>query len=193
MKEILSAITAVLTFAAFFPYIWSIWKGTNKPHFFSWVIWGLATFVVFLAQLADGGGIGAWPTALSALITFYVAWLSFERRSEISITRSDWIFFVLALGSIFLWYYTSNPLLAVILLTVIDTLGFGPTLRKAYEKPFEENLTLYVLMTIRNIVSIFALQNYSWTTILFPAVVALTCAILVVIVYMRRQVLPKSY
>ena len=69
-----------------------------------------------------------------------------------------------------LWYLTHDPFWAVVILTLVDTLGFVPTFRKAYHKPYEEQLLLYVLMTIRNLVSIPALEHYSWTTVLFPAV-----------------------
>ena len=72
-KELLAAAAIVLTFAMFVPYILSIHAGRTKPHAFSWIIWALATFVVFLAQLADRGGPGAWPIGVSGLITAYIA------------------------------------------------------------------------------------------------------------------------
>ena len=64
-KELLSAVAIALTFIAFFPYVRSILNGAIKPHVFSWIIWGATTFVVFLAQLEDHGGAGAWPIELS--------------------------------------------------------------------------------------------------------------------------------
>ena len=66
-KELLSAAAIALTFVAFLPYIRSIKQGVTKPHVFSWVIWGSTTFIVFLAQLADKGGAGAWPIGVSGL------------------------------------------------------------------------------------------------------------------------------
>ena len=63
-KEFLSAIAIALTLIAFLPYIRSILRGKTKPHVFSWLIWGTTTFVVFLAQLADEGGVGAWPITI---------------------------------------------------------------------------------------------------------------------------------
>ncbi len=74
-KELLSAVAITLTFIAFFPYIRSIIKGAIKPHVFSWVIWGTTTFVVFLAQLEDNGGAGAWPIGVSGSITIFIALL----------------------------------------------------------------------------------------------------------------------
>lgn len=50
IKLVLSVIAIVLTLVAFIPYIISILSGMTKPHVFSWVIWGITTFIVFLAQ-----------------------------------------------------------------------------------------------------------------------------------------------
>ena len=68
-KELLSAVAIALTFIAFFPYIRSILNDAIKPHVFSWVIWGTTTSVVFLAQLEDNGGAGAWPIGVSGIGT----------------------------------------------------------------------------------------------------------------------------
>lgn len=130
----------VLTCIAFFPYIRSIIRGTIQPHVFSWVICGTTTFVVFLAQIEDDGGAGAWPIGVSACITIYIALLSYIKRSVISITRKDWLFFASALSAVPFWYLTSDPIWAVIILTTVDILGFGPTIRKAYRYPHSESL-----------------------------------------------------
>lgn len=184
-KNLLGALATVLTIVSFIPYIRSIRQGQAKPHVFSWIVWGTATCIVFAAQLADGGGVGAWSIGLSGLLTFYVALLAYQRASEITITKSDRVFFILAMGSIPLWFLTRNALWSVILLSVIDTLGFIPTFRKAYHAPRQEPLTLYSIITVRNLVSIAALEHYSWTTILFPAVVSLTCLLFIAMVRIK--------
>lgn len=178
-KEILSFIAIGLTLVGFYPYIRAIAKGTTKPHVFSWVIWGLSTLVVFFAQLADHGGVGAWPTGISAVITFYVAYLAFARRADVHITKTDWTYFLIAIAALPVWYFTSNPLWAVVILTTIDILGSLPTFRKVYHDPFSEDIPFYFIMCIRSAVSIFALEYFSWTTILFPAVISIMCALFV--------------
>lgn len=186
-KEFLSAIAIALTFIAFYPYIHSILKGKTKPHVFSWVIWGSTTFVVFLAQLADKGGAGAWPIGVSGVITIYVAVLAYIKKSDITITRTDWLFFITAMTSLPLWYLTSDPLSAVVILTAVDLFGFVPTFRKAYASPFEEKLTFFVLVAVRNLIAILALAHYSLTTLLFPAVTAVACLVFIVMVMYRRR------
>lgn len=188
-KELLSAIAIVLTFAAFIPYVRAIISGATKPHVFSWVIWGATTFVVFLAQIEDKGGVGAWPIGVSGVITILIAFLAYLKRADITTTKTDWVFFVSALSSLPLWYFTSDPLWAVVVLTTVDVIGFGPTVRKVYSFPHSESLLFFALFAVRNIVVILALEHYSVTTVLFPAVIAMACLLLIVMAAHRRRVL----
>lgn len=188
-KEILSAIAIALTFAAFLPYIRTIINGTTKPHVFSWGIWGTTTFAVFLAQLEGKGGVGAWPIGVSGIITIVIALLAYVKRGDITITKSDWLFFVSALSSLPLWYFTSDPLWAVVILTTVDVLGFGPTVRKVYNFPHSESLLFFALFATRNLIVIAALEAHSVTTVLFPGVIAAACIIVMSIATYRRRVI----
>ena len=185
-KELLSAAAIALTFVIFFPYIRSIHRGKTKPHVFSWVVWGFGTFIVFLAQLAGHGGIGAWPIGVSGVITSYIALLAYLKRGDTIITRTDWAFFFAALSALPFWLFTSDPQWAVVALTVVDIIGFGPTVRRAYHHPYEESVSFFAMSTARNLLVIFALEYYSLTTVLFPATVGLACLLLVLLLAYRR-------
>ncbi|PXW82557.1 hypothetical protein C8R34_13151 [Nitrosomonas sp. Nm84] len=187
-KEILSVIAIVLTLTAFVPYIRAIFDGAIKPHVFSWVIWGATTFLIFLAQLEDKGGVGAWPIGVSGSITIFIACLAYIKRADVTITKTDWLFFVAALSSLPLWYLTSDPLWAVVSLTIVDVLGFGPTVRKAYYFPHSESLLFFGLFTVRNLLVMMALENHSVTTLLFPAIIAAVCVLLMMMIAYRRRV-----
>jgi hypothetical protein len=63
-KAFFSAVAIALTLMAFGPYIRDILRGNIKPHVFSWVIWELTTFIVFLAQMQAKGGGGACPIGI---------------------------------------------------------------------------------------------------------------------------------
>lgn len=135
VKEVLSGAAIVLTFAAFVPYLRAIVSGATRPHVFSWVIWAATTFIVFFAQLKANAGVGAWPIGVSASITTVVAALAYMRRADVTITRTDWMFLAAALSSLPLWYFTSDPLSAAVVLTAVDVLGFGPTNSKGVRLP----------------------------------------------------------
>ena len=188
-KQLLGAIAIGLTVIAYYPYIRSIIQGKTKPHVFSWVIWGTSTCIVSLAQLADKGGAGAWVIGFSGIISIYVAFLAYIKRSDSSITRIDRLFFIVAMTALPIWYLTSDPLWAVVILTTVDVFGFAPTFRRSYISPFEEQLMFYVVMALRNLVVVSALENYSLTTVLFPSTIAVACLIFSLMVVYRRRVL----
>lgn len=188
-KQILSVAAIGLTFVMFWPYIRAIRRGEIKPHVFSWIIWTLGTLIVFFAQLADGAGVGAWPIGISGAVTGYIALLAYLKRSDSSITSVDWMFFITALSALPFWFLTSDPLWTVVILTTVDLVGFGPTLRKAYVLPYEEGIVFFGLAAARNVLVILALQHYSLTTVLFPAAVGLACLVFVATVAYRRRVL----
>lgn len=187
VKETLSAIAFVVTIALFARYIRSIRAEETVPHVFSWAIWAGATFVVFAAQLAGGAGVGAWPIGFSACITAYIAYLAYRKRHHSSIKPLDWVFFALAFAALPAWWLTDDPLWAVILLTSADLIGFGPTFRRAYHHPYQEDAGFFALGALRNVLVVFALEHYSWTTVLFPAAVGFACAILACVLYVRRS------
>ena len=186
MKELLALFAIALTFIAFFPYIRSIHTGETKPHMFSWILWGTTTFIVFLAQFAADGGAGSWPIGVSGLITLYVAGLAFVKKADVSITKTDWIFFSIGFLSIPLWFITSDPLWAVVILTFIDLAGFVPTFRKSYTHPHDGHLGFYIIMVFRTFISILALEAYNLTTVLFPALVGFAAFIFVLMVIIQR-------
>lgn len=192
IKLMFSGIAILLAVIGFVPYIALILRGQVKPHVFSWVIWGITTSIVFFAQLEAEGGVGAWPIGLSGFVTSLIAILAYIKRGDATITTLDWTFLALALASLPLWYITNDPLWAVLILTTIDMIGFGPTFRKAYHRPFEDSRVFFIIMILRNVCSVVALETYSVTTVLFPFCLAVGFLILLVILQHRRSALSQQ-
>jgi len=190
VKDILSAIAFVVTVALFASYIRSIRVAQTVPHVFSWVIWAGGTLLVFVAQLAGGGGVGAWPIGLSGCITGYIAYLAYRKRHQSRIRALDWVFFALAISALPAWWLASDPLWAVVLLTSADVIGFGPTFRRAYHQPHQEHAGFFAFGALRNLLVVLALERYSWTTVLFPAAVGIACLGLAGLLYVRRMMVP---
>ncbi len=182
-----SALAMALTLVGFYPYLRGILSGSTRPHVFSWVIWASTTLVVFFAQIEAGGGVGAWPVGLSGVLTTLIAVLAWRRRSDVSITRADWVFLVLALSSLPLWYLTDDAMWAVVVLTVVDLLGFGPTFRKVWAAPQSESCGFYGLFALRNTAVVLALEQHSFATVLFPAAIGVACVALVLLIAWGRS------
>lgn len=182
------ALAMALTLVGFYPYLRGILSGSTRPHVFSWVIWASTTLVVFFAQIDAGGGVGAWPIGVSGVLTTLIAVLAWRRRGDVSITRGDWVFLVLALSSLPLWYLTDDAMWAVVVLTVVDLLGFGPTFRKVWAAPQSESCGFYGLFALRNAAVVLALEQHSVTTVLFPAGIGTACiGVMLLIAYGRRR------
>lgn len=192
LQSISTLLALALTLYAFQPYLRDILRGRVRPHVFSWVIWGTTTCLAFLAQLTAGGGPGAWVVGVSGLLSMTVAWLAWRHRGDVAITRLDWCFFVGALSALPLWALTADPWWAVVVLTVVDLLGFGPTLRKAWDKPGQESLGFFGLFLLRNLLVIVALDTRSATTMLFPGAIAAACALVMAMIVLRRAALAPS-
>ncbi|MES1196073.1 MAG: hypothetical protein ABUL58_03925, partial [Steroidobacter sp.] len=158
----------------------------TKPHLFSWITWTLNSLVIFLAQTVSHGGFGAWPIGGSCLITAYTAVLAYRHRTDMSIATTDWVFFAIAVAAMMFWLLTSSPLLAVVLLTGSELVGFGPTFRFTFFHPHEERIGFYFLSSLRNILTISALEYYSLTTVLYPASKCVVSIILVMLIAHRR-------
>jgi hypothetical protein len=101
--------------------------------------------------------------------------------------RFDWFTLLAALLSIIVWKFTKDPTFSVIIVTIIDAIGFIPTYRKGYWKPNEENISLYSFSAIKYIFSLFALRSYSLATWLFPASLILTNGLFVIMLVIRRN------
>lgn len=172
-------------------YFRSIFRGETKPHLFTWLIYALIDIIVFTAQVLNGAGPGAWVTLTGIIGTSAVALVSI-RRGEKHITMSDWMSFVAAIVAIVLWRLTSDALVAVVISAAINFLAMAPTFRKAYGKPEEESISIWLADTTRYSLAIVALTTLSLTTALFPAALVLGDALLITMILLRRRQLAKA-
>jgi hypothetical protein len=117
-------------------------------------------------------------------MTAYIAILTYRKRSDTAITKSDWAFLIVAL--------------AALVLHVQSTLGRRDSYRArsggiwsdiplSYLRPYGERMGFYSLAAARSPLAILALEHYSLTTVSFPAAVGLACLAFVAMVAYRRK------
>jgi len=185
MKELIGLITVVLAFIGLVPYIIDIFRNKTKPHIFTWVVWAMVTLLAFFGQWQKGAGAGSWTTGVTGILTIFIAVISLKKGSK-DITKSDVIVFIMALIAIVPWLLTKDPTLSVVILTIVNTLAFIPTIRKTIKAPESETFSSYVIHTFRHSLSIIALTNYNLATFLYPAVVALSNLTVVIVILKSR-------
>ena len=187
LNLLFSAVAMSLSLFAFGYYVRSILKGYTQAHPFSWTIWGISTCVIFAAQTTAGAGYGAWAIGLSGLAALGIAVLSLRGPRSVGVHSLDIACLIAAMVSLLIWYATNDPLWAVVLITCVDSLGFIPTLRKAYHSPHSEPITFHLLMGLRGLFVVAALEQYSITTLLFPLTVSVFCCLLIAVLLIRRK------
>jgi len=190
-KNIIGIIAIVLTFIAYAPYFRDLLKGKTKPHIFSWFIWAIVTSIIYALQVSAGAGLGSLVTLAVAVISLLIFILGFKNGNK-NIKKIDIVFLVLALLAIPLWLVIDQPVLSIILLSIIDMLGFAPTVRKSWDDPYSETLSLYTITTFRHGLSIFALANYNIVTLLFPTTWVIANALFSIMLIVRRKVKDNS-
>src|SRR5689334_2313768 len=71
---------------------------------------------------------------------------------------------------IFIFYLiTKEPTYSAILATVVDVIGYGPTLTKAWLRPRSDSVTSFTLNSVKFIPSLFAMDTVSIATTVYPA------------------------
>jgi hypothetical protein len=185
--QIIAIAAIILTLIGYTQYFRSMFAGKTKPHMFSWIIWASLTAIAYFAQIFDNAGAGSWVTALTALISFFIAGYAYF-YGEKNITRSDWLTFIAGLTAIPIWLVTENALYSVIIVTMIDALGFWPTMRKSWAKPHEETLVHYTLAGLKFALACLALENISWITALYPLSLVIMNWTFLIFVLWRRHV-----
>jgi hypothetical protein len=188
MKEIFGIIAIILAIVAYVPYFRDIIKGKTKPHVYTWFVWGFITCIIFALQIKGGAGIGAYVTLLTGIFSFVVFLLGLKFGDK-DITFSDTVFFISALLATVLWVFAKQPVLSVVLLVVIDLLGFIPTIRKSWNKPFSETLFTWELNAFRHGLSIFALLQYNILTLFYPVAWTSACVLFSVMLIARRKII----
>lgn len=184
-------LSAALVLVGYAIYFRSIYIGKTKPHMFSFIVWGTTVGIVFVAQILEGAGPGAWVTGISTLGALSIAIIGL-RQKAISITNSDKASFVAAFVIIVIWILTKNALIAVVLATIIDILGFWPTFRKTYLLPYSENITAYAINGVSLLISVFAIANLNLATVLYPLTFIILNMAFVSMTVIRRYVVQKQ-
>lgn len=190
IKTIISIIAVALTFIGYIPYLRDTFSGKTTPHVYTWFIWGFATAIAYALQVSGGAGVGSWVT-LAVVIISVIIFILGLRNGKKDITKLDTIFLILSFVSLFLWLVAKQPILSVILISSVDILGFVPTIRKSWNKPYSETLFSYQLNAFRHGISILALQQYSIVTWLYPVTWTIANGLFSLMLIVRRKQIKK--
>ncbi len=185
-QQILGAIAVVLGLIGYVPYFRDIFKGKTKPHAFSWLVWATLTGIAFAVQISENAGPGSWITGVTAVMVFIIFLIALKKGQR-SFPLFDWISLIVAIGAIALWLMTKDPTFSIILVTLIDLVGFLPTFRKGYVRPFEETPSMFILGSLKFVPALFALETLTIATWLYPLSLVVMNGTFALMLLVRRK------
>lgn len=189
-KAVAAIGAVVIGTGAFVPYLWEIFKGKTEPHMFTWLIWCITQGTATAGILYGGGGLIGKGLILSTGLLFVVFLLSFKYGTK-NVTRHDVVILALALLAIVVWWQLHNPILAILIVTGIDALGYVPTYRKLMTEPWSESLVSWTAFSGAYVLSILSLVEYNLLTVPYLSICLLANLTLITISLVRRTSIPR--
>ncbi len=189
-KTVCGIIASLIGTGCFIPYIKDIFKKKTKPHIYTWLIWTILQVTGVVAMLKNGAGIGVLALGTGSVLCAYTCILSIKYGTK-NITKFDSLCLIGALASIVVYILMKDPLLAIILISAIDFVGFLPTLRKAYIEPYSETITMFAFFSLSGVFTMLALHSYSVVTTLYPLTLIGINIIATVVLWVRRRQKPQ--
>ncbi len=158
----------------------------TTPHMYTWVVWTFLQFTATVAILRENVWWSALGVFALGLVSLAVFLLSFRYGTK-NVTSFDTVCLAGALVAIAVWVFLDNVLVSIVLVTLIDFVGFLPTYRKAYEEPYSETMSLYICSIFSNTFSVLAIVHYSVTSTLYVASLVASNTVMVGILLLRRH------
>jgi hypothetical protein len=175
MQQFFGVLSGALALVATIPYARDILAGKTKPHRGSFVIWTTLGSIAFFTQLAAGA---TWSLAFPALDTFmtaFIALLSIKHGSG-GINRRDVTGLTLAAIGLVLWYFTKQPLLALLITIGIDAVGTTLTVLKTFDAPHTETFSAWLLSSLGGLSAALAVSHWSFALLVYPLYIFLANA-----------------
>lgn len=172
MLEIVLIFTAIgLRLLAGTHYFVATYTGKVQPNPITWLFWGLAPLIAFVAQIQNNFPLSAWVTLVLALgpLAIFTAAMCKEKHKRWKVTSFDIACGALAAIGIILWQVTNNPMVALIFGILADIAGGIPTLRKSYSAPHTEQAFPYFLSILSMVATLLSLQTWNFMDYAFPA------------------------
>ncbi len=184
-KFIFIVVAISLMLYSYIPYFVDMFAGKTKPHIYTWIIWFITQGTASAAAIYGGSGMTGFGLWSGTFMVFLVVISSLKFGTK-NITISDTISLCLALFSVILWWQMKNPLPAVLMVSLIDGLGYIPSFRKTWQDPNSETPSFWLVICLSTIFTLLANTNFSLITTFYLIVMTICNFIMFSISYFRK-------
>jgi hypothetical protein len=191
-KDLMGALSVAIALFSYSLYVWKTFRAHARPHPLSWLIFGVLSGTGFLIQFDQGAGAGSWVMGVTAAVCLMLTLIGLW-QGERSFPWYEWAFLATA-AIVFAFYLVSRqPALSAILASIVNVLGFGPTLTKAWARPHSDSSSTFMLNGLKFVPSLLAMDSVSISTCVLPTSLVVTnLAVALLIVLRRRNVAAET-
>ena len=177
----------ILAFSANPLYIRGILRGQTKPNRVTWWILALASLILAASYFASGARDTVWvPIAYFFSFTI-IAILSLRYgEGDGTLTLLDKTCVLGAIISIFLWWFTGSPVVALFFEMGVELFGLIPTIAKAYRNPVTEDFAAWAIAVSASLLNVFAITDWSYVIATYPIYIFVTNAIVFTPLALKR-------
>jgi hypothetical protein len=166
-RTVTGLIAGIITLLAIFPYIRDILRGSTRPNLVTWSLWTLNGCILAFAQYAAGA---SWTLAVVVGATISTAMVTllavpFGQRGY---GLFDAVCLVMALAAMGGWWWTKDPLAAIVLGVLAEIFAVAPTIAKISRAPETETPSTFWLTAFATILSMIASTKFDLANLLFP-------------------------
>jgi len=138
-------------------------KGKVKPNRVSFLLWSIAPFIAFFAQIKQGVGLEALMTFSTGFLPFTVFIASFvNKEAEWKLTKFDLVCGLVSIIGLILWLITKVGNVAIFFSIVADGLAAIPTIVKAYKYPETEMAWPWIATAFGVVLTLLTLTNLTF-------------------------------
>jgi len=144
-------------------YLLDTIKGKVKPNRVSFLLWSIAPFIAFAAQIKQGVGLEAlmtFSTGFLPITTFIASFVN--KKAEWKVTRFDLVCGFLSIVGLILWLITKVGNIAIFFSIVADGLASVPTIIKSYKYPDTELAWPWIATTFGVILTLLTLKELTF-------------------------------
>ncbi len=184
--QIFGILSGVIPALGALPYLKDTLDTKTKPHRASFLIWTMLGLIAVGSQFAQGASwslIFPAEETIGPLVIFILA----LRQGEGGFSKWDKLAIAAAMFGLIIWYFTKDPLTALIITVAVDTIGTVLTVHKTYLDPHSETFSTWLLACVGGLLASLAVGKLSFALLLYPIYLFVANGAVVFVMLLRRK------
>jgi hypothetical protein len=159
--------SGALSLAAIGVYLLDILRGGTRPSRSTWWVFALLNLTIVATYYAAGARETVWLPASYGVGFLAVAVLSL-RYGEAAWTTLDTLCLGGAVLGLVAWLALGSATAALAVLVAVDAVGMGPTLLKAWRRPWSESRSAWLVGALASLLNVAAVGSWSIVVAGYP-------------------------